>query len=61
MATEKIGIYRRWLGKVPGKNGKPVPKSDYQLGTLPPNSSYSTVSWAFRHQYNKEVLPCCDV
>ena len=29
MATEKIGIYRRWLGKVPGKNGKLVPKSDW--------------------------------
>lgn len=29
MATEKIGIYRRWLEKVPEKNGKPVPKSEW--------------------------------
>jgi len=27
MATEKIGIYRRWLEPVPGVKGKPIPKS----------------------------------
>jgi len=29
MATEKIGIYRRWLRKVPKVNGKPAPKSEW--------------------------------
>jgi integrase len=29
MATEKIGIYRRWFGKVPKVNGKPAPKSNW--------------------------------
>lgn len=29
MATEKIGIYHRWLGKVPKVNEKPAPKSDW--------------------------------
>jgi integrase len=29
MATEKVGVYRRWLGPVPEENGKPVPKSDW--------------------------------
>jgi integrase len=29
MATEKIGIYRRWLEKIPEKNGKLIPKSDW--------------------------------
>ncbi len=29
MATEKIGVYRRWHGKVPEQGGKPLPKSDW--------------------------------
>jgi integrase len=29
MATKKVGIYRRWLGPVPHKNGKPIPKSQW--------------------------------
>lgn len=29
MATEKIGIYRRWLEPVPKDNGRPTPKSDW--------------------------------
>jgi len=29
MATEKIGIYRRWLGKVPRINGNLAPKSKW--------------------------------
>jgi integrase len=29
MATEKIGIYRRWLEKTPVINGVPVPKADW--------------------------------
>ena len=27
MATEKVGVYRRWLEPVPRENGRPVPKS----------------------------------
>jgi integrase len=45
MATEKIGIYRRWLEKVPEKNGKPVPKSEW--------SKCRRYSWAVRW-YGKE-------
>lgn len=40
MATEKIGIYRRWLEKVPEKNGKPVQKSEW--------SKCRKHSWAVR-------------
>ncbi|MEN6307387.1 MAG: site-specific integrase [Anaerohalosphaeraceae bacterium] len=29
MATEKIGIYRRWLGPAPSENGRPVPKEQW--------------------------------
>lgn len=29
MATEKVGIYRRWLGPVPLENGKPIPKAQW--------------------------------
>jgi integrase len=41
MATEKIGIYRRWRGKLPKVNGKPAPKSKW-----PKCREYSwTVRW----------------
>ena len=29
MAVEKVGVYRRWLGPVPKKDGKPIPKSQW--------------------------------
>jgi integrase len=29
MATEKVGIYRRWLGPVPVENGRPMPESQW--------------------------------
>lgn len=40
MATEKIGIYRRWLGKVPEKNGIQIPKSEWP--------KYRKHSWTVR-------------
>ncbi|MFC1675791.1 tyrosine-type recombinase/integrase [Planctomycetota bacterium] len=40
MATEKIGIYRRWLEKVPKVNGKPAPKSEWP--------KYRRHSWTVR-------------
>jgi integrase len=41
MATEKVGIYRRWLGPVPLENGKPIPKTQW-----PKKRRYSwTVRW----------------
>ena len=30
MATEKVGVYRRWLEPVPEENGKPIQKSQWQ-------------------------------
>ena len=29
MATEKVGVYRRWLEPVPQENGRPVPKDEW--------------------------------
>ncbi|MBN2138448.1 MAG: site-specific integrase [Sedimentisphaerales bacterium] len=29
MAVEKVGIYRKWLGPVPERNGKPIPRSEW--------------------------------
>jgi len=29
MATEKVGVYRRWLEPVPQEHGKPVPKDEW--------------------------------
>jgi integrase len=29
MATEKVGVYRKWLEPVPEKEGKPIPKSEW--------------------------------
>jgi integrase len=41
MATEKVGIYRRWLSPVPLDNGKPIPKAQW-----PEKRRYSwTVRW----------------
>ena len=41
MATEKIGIYRRWLEKVPEKNGKKLPQTEW-----PKHRKHSwTVRW----------------
>ncbi|UCE46479.1 MAG: tyrosine-type recombinase/integrase [Phycisphaerales bacterium] len=41
MATEKVGIYRRWLGPAPLENGKPIPKAQW-----PKKRRYSwTVRW----------------
>jgi integrase len=41
MATEKVGVYRRWLEPVPQENGRPVPKDEW-----PRKRRYSwTVRW----------------
>jgi len=29
MATEKVGVYRRWLEPAPVENGRPIPKSEW--------------------------------
>jgi len=29
MATEKVGVYRRWLEPVPQENGRPVPRDEW--------------------------------
>ena len=29
MATEKVGVYRRWLEPIPQENGRPVPKDEW--------------------------------